>query len=321
MKEKGNNEKSIVSLIVAGVLLVLLVVFYYVVISFQKEILEIIALCITGIFLLANIYFIIKNNSVMKQSKKMVKKVDSSLPTQSPLEVYLISSIWNHRKITVGEGQISASLLYEISEENILFDKESLAISSKIEIEKLSLVQRYILETVFLDSISNQQSSELKLLKLKHVQKEKTSLPLISVSENIKKNIRNKDALHFLISQITDLYFETVENDFTALLTILSGGIAFLNLIEAVTFISNATIINFYVPVVFALFLVATITGKNRERVLLKENQVEEITKILNYIHSLLTKDITASDKVYLCSLGMLPKEEREQMIALFCIE
>ena len=60
MKEKGNNEKSIVSLIVAGVLLVLLVVFYYVVISFQKEILEIIALCITGIFLLANIYFIIK---------------------------------------------------------------------------------------------------------------------------------------------------------------------------------------------------------------------------------------------------------------------
>ena len=95
----------------------------------------------------------------------------------------------------------------------------------------------------------------------------------------------------------------------------------FLNLIEAVTFISNATIINFYVPVVFALFLVATITSKNRERVLLKENQVEEITKILNYIHSLLTKDITASDKVYLCSLGMLPKEEREQMIALFCIE
>jgi len=220
MKEKGNNEKSIVSLIVAGVLLVLLVVFYYVVISFQKEILEIIALCITGIFLLANIYFIIKNNSVMKQSKKMVKKVDSSLPTQSPLEVYLISSIWNHRKITVGEGQISASLLYEISEENILFDKESLAISSKIEIEKLSLVQRYILETVFLDSISNQQSSELKLLKLKHMH-----------------------------------YFEAVENDFTAVVAILSGGIAFLNLIEAVTFISNATIINFYVPVVFALFL------------------------------------------------------------------
>ncbi len=321
MKEKGNNEKSIVSLVIAGILLVLLVIFYYIVISNKKELTQIIALVITGLFLLANIYYIVKNNNIMKKSKKMVKKVKPSLPSQNPLEVYLISSIWKHQKITIGKGQISSALLYEISEENILFDKETLSISPKLDLDNLSFIESYLLETVFLDSVSNQQSKNQKLMKLKKMQKEKTALPLVSISENITKNIRNKDAVHSLTLKITDYYFETVENDFTALLTILSVGIAFFNLVEAITFMSTPTVINFYVPVVFALLLVATITSKSRERVLLKENQVEEITKVLNYISSLSTKEITASDKVYLCSLGLSSKEEREQIINLFCIE
>lgn len=321
MKEKGNNEKNIGSLVIAVILLILIVIFYYVLISSKNEILELVAIGISSFFLLANIYYIIKNQSIMKKSKKMVKKINLENISKNPLEVYLISAIWNHRKITIGDGQVASSLLYEISEEHVVFDNEQFSISSDLDIEKLSKCQKYIFYTVFLDSISNQQNEETKLNKIRKMQKEKTLVPLVVASENIKSNLHNRDNVHNLTIQVRDEYFETVENDFTALLSLLTIGVALLNLIEAITFMKVAAIENFYIPVILAFLLVFTITSKSRERVLLKEEKVEEITRVLNYIH-LLSKNLgKAKDKVYLCSLGLLSKEEREQMISLFQIE
>lgn len=318
MKEKGNSTKSNRNLGIAIILLVLLVILYYVLISSGSYLLELIGLVVTGFFLLGNIYYIIKNKSIMKKSKKMVKKVSGASTSKNPLEVYLISAIWNHQKITVGEGQIAASLLYEISEENISFADNQFVISSKIDLSSISESQMYLFETVFLDATSNQQNVESRLKKLEKMQQEKTLVPLVLIAENIKNNIRNKDRVHSLTITVRDKYFDAVENEFTALLTILSIGIAFLNLIEAITFMKVATLENFYIPVVLAFLLVFTITSKYRERVLLKKDKIEEITQVLNYIHFLSEKEIKASDKVYLCSLGLLSKEEREAMISLF---
>jgi len=249
-------------------------------------------------------------------NKESVENID-----KSPLEVYLISTIWNHKKMIIGNEQILSTLLYEIQDRKVIYENGTLQMDSNLVLSQLSICERYLIEVVFLDAVAYQQSQELKEEKLKKMIKEKIRISILDVEENISANLTSRSQVSSLIENLKEQYFKEIDSTISAPLTLLSSLLVILNLIETAVSLNNPTMETFYIPLVLTVLLVISITNKNRERVSLKTEKSNEISRVINYYSNLRHSNRTDSNKVYRVCLGICSKEEREEIKKTFRVE
>lgn len=318
MKRDENNKQNYIKIILAIAFLIAVMAVYSVIISDDIVELEIAGIVASGIVFIMNAYYIFNNKKLANQSRKLIKRKEVEKIEKSPLEVYLVSAIWYHKKIHVNKAQICSEIIHEIGKGNLLLEKNTLKISKSFNLKNLTSVQSFLLDSVFLDPISFKQSYDLKIEKLKHMQEEEEKVSLVDIEFNMTHNLQDKSRVYDLVGIEKEKYFEEDASTNSAFLTIISMLFILLNLITTFSFIGNASIYNFYMPIVLAVLLVAAITNKNRECVSIDKKKVEEVSEILNYAKGL------ASDKkskVYLCSLGLLSKEEEDKITKIFHVE
>lgn len=317
MKEKKGFGITFVSVIV----FIAIIILYNFILSKKSLELALIGIIITGLFLLINIFYILKNISSFSKSKRLMNKESVENIDKSPLEIYLISTIWNHKKMIIGKEQILSTLLYEIQDRKVLYENGTLQMDSNLVLSQLSICERYLIEVVFLDSVAYQQSQELKEEKIKKMIKEKIRISILDAEENISANLVSRSQVSSLIENLKEQYFKEIDSTISAPLTLLSSLLVILNLIETAVSLNNPTMETFYIPLALTVLLVISITNKNRERVSLKTEKSNEISRVINYYSNLRHSKRTDSNKIYRVCLGICSKEEREEIKKTFRVE
>lgn len=317
MKEK----KGFVITFVSVVVFIAIIILYNFILSKNSLELALSGIIVTGFFLLINIFYILRNIIAFSKSKRLINKESVETIDKSPLEVYLVSTIWNHKKMIIGKEQILSSLLYEVQTHKVIYEDGTLQIDSNLVLSQISICERYLLEVVFLDAVAYQQSQELKEEKLKKMIEEKVRVPVIDIEENISANLNSRSHISSLIENLKEKYFKEIDSTISAPLTLLSSLLVILNLIETAVSLNNPTTETFYIPLALTVLLAISITNKNRERVSLKPEKSNEVSKVINYYSNLKCSERIESNKLYRVCLGICSKEEREGIKKTFRVE
>ena len=116
-----------------------------------------------------------------------------------------------------------------------------------------------------------------------------------------------------LFLDIQKEYLEDETNHWIAIVTILSGFLAILEVILSIASIQEATLYNFYLPLMSAILLLAVIFHKNHERMIFKKEKQKELGAFMYHCYQ--QKDLYA----YACD--GLTLEEKNQIQKDFQLE
>lgn len=321
MRAKNNKEISIFSIVLSIFLMIMLVVFYSLILSSSNQLLGIIGCAITFLFFLADFFYLLKNRRAIKNSEKQVMKKEIFENEKSPLETYLFASIFSHKKVKIRKLHILSNLSYELEKGSIIMDKQTLFISSKLDFQKIDVYLRYIIEVIFLDSLTFHQTESLKLEKLEKMKETKMGISFLDAEENVLANVSDISSTHKLVEYVKETYFNEVENKGISFFTIASFLLVFLNLFVALNNLSLPKIENFYIPMVFSILIIVEITSKYQEGIVLKKEKLTEASFLLNYIQTLKSTNVSLENETYLCSLGLAPKEIQEKINNMLNVE
>lgn len=317
MKVKEQKKDHYGRWIASIVFVLFLVTLYSFIIKTNNLILEGIGLGITLLLIFINLFYIIKSKLAIRKSSKMIRKEAVEEVTVSPLEAYFIHTLWYHKKNNIGEKQIVSELFYEMEKETIFFDGETLELNDKVDLEKLDAFEFHFLCGLFLSLTEFQQKEEMRIKKMKKYQKEKVSFPMAKIKEQALENLSNRNTEYEWIEQVREKYFLPLETPNSAFFTIISAFLILLNVMSAFTFIrQNGNLWNFYLPMIGAFLLALGITSSFRERVLLKEDQKEAVSQVLNYLKNLKT-DFSSKDVLYLQAIGSVVDKKRMKIFQI----
>lgn len=263
----------------------------------NKESLLIIVSGLIGFLVLLNFIYVIVNISRVK-SVKLTRNGTVSTNLH-PLELYLVDCIWNNKKKKFYRRQIYGSLLYEIECGNLIYTGGGIKISPDVNIEKLSVYTMITLEMSLLDRIGCRKVRRLKIHDLKELQKDDAAVIMEDLIKNIDSNCQDVDLFNEQMNIIKKEYFKEIEGKKTVYLSLVSWLCVFVSPIFMIKNINNGDILNLYLPVGLAVILVATLTSKYRERVVIKKTKKEFISEVLNYIEYLNTAKNNKIDEIY----------------------
>lgn len=317
MKEnRKKTDTSVVSLKYKIVAMIYLVVLFVLIVSSVKtenQTLLILSSIAISILILLNLRYIFIN-------KKMVStmKISNQVVTETnihPLELYIIERVWYHKKKKFTKDPIYASLLYEIGKGNLELTEKGVKISSKISLEELSSYSLKTFEMTLLEKVDCRKSDKLKRAKLKGMQEEQFLVAIEDINLNISENSVDTDNFYKKMMEIKSKYFEDIESSKSVPLTIVSWACTLMSLLFVFTFYNRATLLNFYLPIVLVVLLVATITSKYRERVIIKKDAKEFINNALNYINYLENPERNKINEIYAYCLD---KSKDNSIIRIF---
>ncbi len=221
-----------------------------------------------------------------------------------PLELYIINTIWCHRKKRINREQIYASLLYELLQKHIIVDEKGVKIPNDVNLDNVSIYTLMTYEMALLDKIDCRKIRRLKIAKLKSLQSEEVAITLEDLNNNIVENCSDTHLFYERMTEMNEQYFESIESFSTVYLTLISWFMVIISTLFLFTFFENATIINFFLPLSLTVILVATLTSKNRERVTIKTEQLYFISNALNYINYLENSEKSRVNDIYAYCLG-----------------
>lgn len=313
-KENSNNVYKIAIINIAFFIITIAV--YGTAINTNNHLLLLITAFFAIVLIILNLLWVFKNKKKTNEMRKLILKKDITNLEYNPLEVFLIDKIWYHRKALLTHKQIYSALLYEISLGNLIYENSKIKINKEIEFLNILKIDRISIEIAFLNSTEIKQNDQLKLEKLEKLQKEEHYLTLDDIRKNINDNCKNRSLFYDLIKDIKKEYFVDIENDSSAILTMITWLCIILEFAIGVKYVNDATVLNFYLPISLAIILCILITSKYRERVILKDDKKEEITKILNYIKYIETNKDKKIDKIYLYGLNKL--DENDEIVKIF---
>ena len=293
-------DTGVVSLkykIVAMIYLVVLLVLVIGAVKTENQMLLISSSIAISILILLNLRYIVINKkmvSAMKISEQVVTETNLH-----PLELYIIDRVWYHKKKKFTKASLYASLLYEIEKGNLELNEKGLKISSNINLEELPSYSLKTLEMTLLEKIDCRKNDKLKRTKLKSLQEEQTLVVIEDVNLNISENSVDADNFYKKMIETKSKYFEDIESSKTVPLTLVSWACTLISLLFVFAFYNKATLLNFYLPIVLVVLLVATITSKYRERVIIKKDAKEFINIALNYINYLKNPERNRINEIY----------------------
>ncbi len=264
-------------------ILLFLVVLYMITLYKQEFILFVISDIIAGVYCFIYFGSIIKNRTKMKRLGKMIKKEIVSSIDKIPLEVYLISSIWNNKKILIGRTLIKESMNYLIEKSYIIEENETLRIYPKYHFEEMNDCTKYVLELLFLDPVSFQKPNQMKQKKLEKLERESIKIPIFDIENNIDKNLRDRDSIYTLSNIVKKEYFEEDVMETVDPFPTFGILIILFNFFMTAIFKSCPTIENFYLPLVFTFLLVFINTSKYHKNISIKKNKFNEVSQCVNY--------------------------------------
>ena len=263
----------------------------------ENELLLIVYSILIAFLVLLNLRYVIINKKMVNSVKIYKKAVRETM--LHPLELYVLDRTWYHKKKNFSKNQIYAAVLYEIESGNLELTDKGIKISSKINLEELPKYSLVTLEMSLLDRIDCRKIRRLKISKLKELQSEKISLVIEDIKSNVSDNCLDKDIFYELMSEMKSKYFKEVESATVVYLTIISWICVFLTTIFAFAFYNKETLLNFYLPISLVVLLVATITSKYRERVIVQDNDRTLVFDSLNYISYLKNAERNKINDIY----------------------
>lgn len=298
--EKNEKDIEVVAIkykILAGAYLVVLAVLVGATVKTESDNLLIASSVMMGILFLLNLRMVLINSRKVKSMNIYKKDVVST--DLHPLELYMIDSIWHHKKKKFSKRQIYAALLYEIELNNLEYTDKGIGISPNVRLEQLSVYSLITMEMVLFNKVDCRKIRRLKVAKLRNIQAEGISIVMDDVKANIASNCSDTHLYYEQTIDMKNKYFEDIESKATVFLTIISWISVLLTVLIVIHFCNQATIINFYIPTTIAVLLVATLTSKNRERVIIKESARLLVIDALNYIEYLSRAEETRINQLY----------------------
>lgn len=257
------------------------------------------------LLIIFNLKYVILNYSKFKLTKIYNKNLDEI--DIHPLELYLINSVWYHKKQSIGSKQIQGAVLYEIEKGNLILEDDKINISPKVNLDK---VPEYTLLTFSLALLKKTDARKIaKYKKTIFLNQQKKGISLKKMNNNIKQNCADLDLYYKLTDEIKEKYFDNIESYNTVYLTVASWLTIFVTAVLVYFSFVKPTILNFFLPAGFATLLLATLTSKYRERVTIKPGFHDKICDTLNYISYLKRKDKSKINDIYAYTLNKPCKE------------
>lgn len=306
MNKRESSDNTIKLMMLGIIFFIILVIIYTATIKNSSEILLIITALYALLLVGLNLIWVLKNKTKTNEMRRLILKEEINTIKKNPLEVYLIDKIWYHNKGSITYKQLYSSLLYEISEDFLIYQDSNILINENLNINNLSKINRLTLEMAFLNSVELKQPDKLKYEKIEKMQKDKISISIQDIKKNINENCKNRSIFYNMLADIKQEYFVDIENNNSALLTIFTWLCIIMEFLIGINFVNSANILNFYLPISLALILCILVTNKYRERVVLKLDKKDEISKILNYIRNIEKEEKNNIDRIFLYGLNKL---------------
>ncbi len=287
---------------------ILFIILYTGIIWKDSLLLEGIGIGISALFIAIHLYFIIQNKTIRKKEFQSIKKLEDQKIASSPLELYLVNTLWNHERVSIGENQILAEMMYLYDKKVLQWENQTIKIGN-VAWKEIDSYAIFTLSCLFLEGANFRQSQNSRIEKLKRIQKDQEGVLPDMIKSRITNNLKYVDIGHSLIKATKEMNFEVEKNGFDIVFTIASTVLVIFELVSAIAFLNHATLYNFYLPIVGAFLQVFFFTNSYRENLTVqKEN--ERLKVLIHYANFYVPKP-----DWYALALNQLSYEEKKRLL------